>query len=395
MESTNGKRLLVLGGTAASLDVVRIAKEMGIYVIVTDDNPVPGVAKQIADEIAMVSTADIDGLVELAKQKQVDGIFCGPSEFNLRNVIAATAKAGLPCYTDMQTWDKCANKDVFKQYCRQYDVDCTPEYNIDLTTSMEELEKLDYPIIVKPVDGCSSAGITVCRSADQVHEALEKAYASSKSKKTITEKFIENDGEIFAVRYMLCNGEAYPYFLQDSYVVDQGSGKGLITTFTYSPSKRSQYYMEHMDANVRKMFAGMGLKDGTAFVQALPYKGKIYFHEMGYRLSGGMVFRLTEPLTGIHDIKIMLRAAVGGEVLTGDEITNIDLSCSGKFGCYLMVPLCAGTIGRIEGLDKVKAHKAILDVLQYYHEGDTVEQRVIGTLGQHFCRAYYIVDSME
>lgn len=394
MQNTAGKRLLILGGTTASLDLVKTAKSMGIYTIVTDNNTT-GVAKELADETAMVSTADIDGLVALAKEKQADGIFCGPSEFNLRNVIAACAKAGLPCYTDMQTWDKCANKDVFKSYCRQYDVDCTPEYDIDLTTSMDDLAKIDYPIIIKPVDGCSSAGITVCQSADQVYAALQKAYAASKSKKIIAEKFIENDGEIFSVRYLLREGEAYPYFMMDTYVADPVGRTSLISGFTYAPSKYSQYYMEHMDTNVRKMLKGMGLRNGTAFIQSLPYKGKIYFHEMGYRLSGGMLFKLTQPLVGIHDMKIMLRGAAGGEVLTDDEIRGIDLTCGGRKGCQLMVPLSVGIIGKIEGLEQAKAHHTVCDFFQYYHEGDTIEQRVIGTLGQHFCRITFIANSQE
>lgn len=45
-------------------------------------------------------------------------------------------------YTTMDVWDRCANKDVFKQYCRQCDVDCTSEYPIDLQTPVEELEKI-------------------------------------------------------------------------------------------------------------------------------------------------------------------------------------------------------------------------------------------------------------
>ena len=177
--NVQGKRLLILGGTSASYDLVRNAREMGIYTIVTDPNET-GVSKEIADETAFVSTADIKGLVALAKERNVDGIFCGPSEFNLRNVIRACAEANLPCYTTMDVWDKCANKDEFKSYCREYGVDCTPEYDITRETSREELEQIPYPIILKPVDGCSSAGITVCNNADEVPAALEKAYAAVK-----------------------------------------------------------------------------------------------------------------------------------------------------------------------------------------------------------------------
>lgn len=394
MEDIKGKRLLVLGGTSASYDLVRNAKEMGIYTIVTDDCP-NRVAKEIADEKAMVSTADIEGLVELARQRQADGVFCGPSEFNLRNVIRVCEQAGLPCYTDMEVWDRCANKDVFKKYCREYGVDCTPEYDIDLNTPVAELEKIDYPIIVKPVDGSSSAGISVCQSARDVRPALEKAYAASKSRKIIAEKYIENGGEIFSVRYLLRDGEAYPYFMMDTYVADPIHRTSLISGFTFAPSKYAQYYMEHMDAAVRRMLKGMGLRSGTAFIQSLPYQGKIYFHEMGYRLSGGMIFKLTEPLMGINDMRIMIRGAVGGESLTDEEIAAIDLSCGGRIGGQLMMPLSVGTIGRIEGVEKIKAHPAVCDYMQYYQVGDTIEPRNIGTLGQHFGRITFITDTAE
>ena len=390
----NGKRLLILGGTSASYDLVRNAKAMGIYTIVTDNNET-GVSKEIADDTAMVSTADIDALVELAKEKKADGIFCGPSEFNLRNVIRACAQAELPCYTTIDVWDKCANKDVFKSYCREYDVDCTPEYDITLQTTREELENIPYPIIIKPVDGCSSAGISVCKCADEVPSALEKAYAASKSKKIIAEKYIENGGEIFSVRYMLRDGEAYPYFMMDTYVADPIHRTSLISGYTHAPSKYADYYMKAMDANVRKMLKGMGLRNGTAFIQSLPCDGKIYFHEMGYRLSGGMIFKLTEPLTNVNDMRMMLRCAVGGESITEQEAANIDISCKGRIGGQLMMPLTIGTIGRIEGIEKVKNHPAVVDYLQYYNVGDTIEKRVIGTLGQHFGRITFIVNSIE
>ena len=72
-----GKRLLMLGGTVSTYDFVKMAQEMGVYTIVTDNNPEPGPAKQIADEIAMVSTDDmlwedaIRGNVFLDHRRQV------------------------------------------------------------------------------------------------------------------------------------------------------------------------------------------------------------------------------------------------------------------------------------------------------------------------------------
>jgi hypothetical protein len=150
-----------------------------------------------------------------------------------------------------------------------------------------------------------------------------------------------------------------------------------------------------MDKNVRRMLKGMGLKNGTAFIQSLPCDGKIYFHEMGYRLSGGMIFKLTEPLVNINDMKIMLRLAVGGEPVTEREAAGIDLSCGGKVGCQLMCPLDVGTIEKIEGVDEIRTDPSVVDFIQYYNVGDTITEKNIGTLGQHFCRITFILDSED
>lgn len=389
-----GKRLLILGGTSASLDLVKNAKEMGVYTIVTD-NCEDRVAKKTADESAMVSTADIDGLIDLIKEKNIDGVFCGPSEFNIQNVIKVCEKAGLPCYATTAQWQECANKDVFKSYCRKFDVDCTPEYEITENTTDEELDAIDYPIILKPVDGCSSYGITVCEDKSKVREAFKKAMDASKCKRIIAEKYIDNGGEIFSVRYLLQDGEAYPYLAMDTYVADPVHRSSLISAFTYAPSKYVEYYMKNMDANVRKMLNGMGLKNGTAFFQSLPCDGKIYFHEMGFRLSGGMIFKITEPLVGVNDMKMMIRFALGGKMYTQDEVKEVNVITPKKVGAQLMVPLNIGTVSEIEGLEEAKALSCVADFIQYYNVGETVEKRFIGTLSQHFGRFTLLADSEE
>ena len=306
MECVENKRLLILGGTSATYDMVKMAKAMGIYTIVTDNNPVPGVAKQIADEIAMVSTADTDALIALIKEKHIDGVFTGPSEFNLRNVIQICEKVGLPCYADSKTWNNCANKDIVKQFCREYGVDCPPEYDVSEDSPEEKLAAVEYPVIVKPVDGSSSAGVTVCQNSEQLRQACAQARRLSASGKIIVEQYIDNGGEIFSARYLLNGDQVVPYLLMDDYIVDPVYRTSLISGFLHAPSKYSAYYMEHMDAPMRRMIHGMGLRNGCVFFQALPYKGKLYVNDLGFRLSGGMVFKVTGPLMGVNDMQMML-----------------------------------------------------------------------------------------
>ena len=77
MSRFSGKKLLILAGAGVHNKVVKAAKEMGIYTIVTDyltDSP----AKKIADESWMYSITDVEQIVERCKKEKVDGVlsFC-------------------------------------------------------------------------------------------------------------------------------------------------------------------------------------------------------------------------------------------------------------------------------------------------------------------------------
>lgn len=381
-----GKRLLVLGGTFATYDLVRLAKSLGVYVVVTDSSQQGSLTKKIADEVASVSTNDIPALVRLVHEKKIDGAFCGPSEFNISNLVKLCKETSLPCYCSPEQWEMCSNKKTFKEYCIRNGVPTAAEYKIEQFHSDGADNEVEYPIIIKPVDGCSSKGISICSSREEVLKAYDFALNSSASRHAVIEQYIDNGGSIFSFRYILDNGRYYPYLTFDTYIVDPIKKRYLISAFTYFPSRLTNIFKFDLDENVRKMFRDMGLKNGVAFIQSIPYKGKIYCHEMGYRLSGGMIYKITQPLMNINDMELMLRHALGESIITPKEIAQINIEQSDCVMAQLMIPLNVGTIASIRGLDEIKAHDGITDFLQYYHAGDTVKPEVMGTLGQHFGR---------
>ena len=106
MGKFDGKRLLELGTNVSSVDIVRYAKSEGAYVIVTDYlDAAHSAAKHYADECAMVSTQDIDGLCELAKAKNIDAVFCGASEMNILAAKQVADRLGFPFYFTPEQWE--------------------------------------------------------------------------------------------------------------------------------------------------------------------------------------------------------------------------------------------------------------------------------------------------
>ena len=58
------KKMLMLGTSKMSREIVKYAKQKGYYTIVTDyQEPDRSLAKQISDEYWMINTADVDAIV--------------------------------------------------------------------------------------------------------------------------------------------------------------------------------------------------------------------------------------------------------------------------------------------------------------------------------------------
>ena len=80
----NGKTLLVLGSNVGSVEIVHYARAHGAHTIVADYfEPEKSAAKLVADEHALISTADVPQLEQLIKARHIDGVLAGISEFNL------------------------------------------------------------------------------------------------------------------------------------------------------------------------------------------------------------------------------------------------------------------------------------------------------------------------
>ena len=385
------KKLLILGGTAASVEVLKVAKSLGYYVVVADDAPTETrIAKQMADEAVEISTTDYDKLKKYISANSIDGVFCGPSEFNIVNVMEICRRAELLFYCTKEQWDICSNKYLFKKLCRKFEVPCVEEYDVETDSS-----RIRYPVIVKPVDGCSSKGLTVCEKAEELEEAYHEALQYSESKKVVVEKYIQNQGLGVSVRYIIENGNYHLSLMGDRYVTDPYNKTALTTNVVIYPSKYTEYYIDTINKNVQDMFRSIGICNGVLFMQALPEEGELYFHEMGLRLSGGLPYVITEAANGINDVKMMIRYAVGEEMCTEQEKLRIDPYLNGKCAVLFSIPVKSGVIHQIDGIEEIKEQISLIDYTQYYFQGDYIPEDYIGTTMQFFCRFKFFASDRE
>ena len=393
MFSVEGKKLLVLGDTSTA-DIITNAKKMGVYTVVTGIHP-EAKTRKLADEAILIPSDEHDALANYIRDKGIDGVMTGASEFQILNMIQLCEKVGLPVYVNERQWAICQNKASFKNLCRAFDVPVVPEYKLSSEMAREDLAQIRYPVVVKPTDACSSKGLSICSNEDELKAAIPFAIAASDSGNFIVEKCITSDYG-FGCRYIANNGEIVLSGVNDQYTVDEFDGRAHISAVSCWPSKKLASFREDVNPKVIAMFESIGLANGTFFMQALVDQddNQIYFHEMGLRLSGGLNYHLFEAACGYNDVQMMIRYALGGPMATPEDMARIDPEMNGHFMGSVSIPMKVGVIAKIDGIEKVKACNQVVGIHQYYQVGDEIKESYIGTLLQHFCRVKIMTNTL-
>lgn len=216
-----GKRLLALGGNPWIESIVQYTKSNGIKLIAAGNNPNSPIFKY-ADERYEIDSTDSERMKALIADQHIDGVYLGATEPVIAAACEYVNEMGLPCYCTKHTWNRLQNKAEFKKLCNQFDLPTVNSFKV------EELECSDiiYPLVVKPVDGSGSKGMSVCYNYEEVINGYEAAKKISPSGKAIIEQFVNNSG--FCALYTISNGDAIFGALETKYPVFYEKSKSYV-----------------------------------------------------------------------------------------------------------------------------------------------------------------------
>ena len=347
----------------------------------------PGALDSIAIEHYRIDTTDPSVMIPFIKEHNIDGVFMGGSERIISKSCDYINQLGYPCYCTKQQWDLLQDKQALKELCKKYNVPTVPEFGMDSI-----LSEKDFPVIVKPVDGSGSRGITVCYNQEELEKAKIKALDDSPSKKILIEKYIDNGGLTNLVKYVAIDGKYYMEAMGDRYVLN----KGLITANSFYPSKfLDNWISRHNQAVFNMLSEGVGLQNGVIALQTIPDGDNLYVYECCFRLTGGRTYKMTEATSGNNSMRMLFRHALSGKMCDADEISLIDPYFKGMFASSTAIPLREGTIACAEGVEEIKGMKEVALFTKYYKPGDTITREKFNTLDQLFARIMVIGKNKE
>jgi biotin carboxylase len=311
------RSILFIGGGIETLPGVRIAKSMGLHVVVSDAD-INAVCMAEADASLVASTYNIKESVSVARQyhhevRPLSGVICLGTDVPLTVATIADELRlpGIPVLSARLVTDKLAMKDHLVA-----DGVPMPWYmpveNIEILKRIV-LEK-GYSLVIKPVDSRGARGVLKLSSSIDLDWAFSVAQSYSPTNRVMIEEFL--DGPQISTESLIVDGQVYTVGFSDrNYEFLERYAPHIIENGGDLPSFLEESAQQSIRNIVVMAVKSLGVKNGVIKGDMVLSEGKPYAIEVALRLSGGYFCTDEIPLnTGIDFVGKAILLALGDEV---------------------------------------------------------------------------------
>ena len=298
-------KALVISGGLPQIELIKQLKERGIEALLADRSPA-AVARPYCDKFYPVDVFDIEAIKKIAIEERVDFLITVCADQVLLVVAKVSEMLGLPCYIDYETCQNVSDKIRMKRIFKASGVPTTDYVETD-HLDMEVIEKLNYPLVVKPVDAYSSKGVRKAVNLEELKQYYEEAHQIGRSGRVIVEEFFS--GEEISVDAFVVDGKAKVLNVTNSEKV-KDKDRFVIFRGRY-PVKASESVMKQIEDICQKIADGFGLKNAPLLVQLLHNGDNISVLEFCARTGGNMKYILIKYASGVDVIGATLDITLG------------------------------------------------------------------------------------
>ena len=365
-----GKNLLLMGGGAYAKGILKYKQEKGFRIVALGRDADTPIAK-ISDAFYHIDTQNVDAVVDVVNKEKVDGIFVGSSEVNIDPAITVSERTGCHFYANREQWDIISDKAEFKKLARKFGVPVPSDYYVTAEFKREDLDKIQYPVIVKPVDSSGARGMNVSYNEEELKAHYMEALQWSKSGKIVVEELVTGGREVF-FHYTIQDGN---YSLAMGFtkfkVISKDRDYVSLPIFHMYPSSHIDAYIARVDEAAKRMFQSIGLKNGIIMLQGFDIDGEFKFFESGYRMGGEQMYVFTEHQNNVNSLELMINYALTGK-MADFKVSERDNPRFKWPCCNYYIPLKAGIITEVQGLDAVEQMENVLNITKMFKIGDEI-----------------------
>ena len=321
------KTILFVGGGLETIPGVRLAKSIGLHVIVSDINPdAPCMIE--ADDFLISNTYDVKSTLVSAKKfhetrKKINGVICMASDVPLTvaKVASGLKLPGISIDSAKIVTDKVLMKDCFKRNNLPI-----PKYKeiFDLVDLKSELKSFDYPFIIKPVDSRGARGVLKVTNNIDLGWAYLHAKSFSPSGRVLIEQYLE--GPQVSTEALVINEKVFNIGFSDrNYEFLEKYAPFIIENGGDLPSHLNKNEQNLILKTFEKTAKALKIKNGVLKGDMVLSKGDPYIIEVAARLSGGYFCSHEIPLnTGVDFVGNAIMIALGNKINEKELIKKIN-----------------------------------------------------------------------
>ncbi|WP_256759916.1 ATP-grasp domain-containing protein [Cohnella sp. WQ 127256] len=376
------RKLMILGAGISQVPLIKVAKEMGLFVIVVSRNGnYPGFA--LADKVYYEDTTNTDKIVEIAEWEQIDGICTTGTDVAVKSIGKVVDTLGLSGVS-YDSAKLSSNKWEMKQAFMEHGVRTA---NFIKVNKKEEayhaFKALTPPLIFKAVDNGASKGIVKVSDASQVDYAFEVVMKATKLDFFIIEEFIE--GTEFGA-------QAFVYDNQIQFIMPHGDlmfyGDTGVPIGHYVPYDLPDEVVKDIHLQVEESIRSLGVNNCAINADFIMRDHKVYVLEIGGRAGATCLPELVSTYYGFDYYEQIVRAALR----TNPEFHS---HSSQPCACELLISNEAGEILKLENGNG--NHEDIIQISFDYNQGDIINKFRVGTdrIGQVIVKGRSMEETMN
>jgi biotin carboxylase len=353
------KKILILNGSHSEIPLIKAARELGLYVYTTGNNP-NSIGHRYANQYIKMDFSDQIAILGLSRKLKIDAICSSANDFGAITASYVAEKLSLPGHDNYKTALIIHQKDKFKCLAEELDISTPKAIPYDsVNFALKDKESFIYPLLVKPVDLTGGKGITKVIKPLQLKPALEKAYLSSRAKRIIIEPFI--NGTLHSLSTFLVNKKVVLYFSDNEY----STLDPFHVTASFSPAVGIINLKESLIFQIEKIAESLSLVDGIFHSQYIKRNNKAYIIDVARRCSGDYYPIPVKHSLGIDWAKWIVKAEMGLDCKKIPK--NIP---SGFYGRYCIMSPSNGIFKKVKIHETLK--NKIINSFKLVKEGHAV-----------------------
>ncbi|MFW5890981.1 MAG: carboxylate--amine ligase [bacterium] len=275
-------KFLVLGAGSCQLNLIKYLKNNNHEVVVTDYYK-DSIGKKYADKSEMISTFDLKGILEIAKEHKVDTILTAGTDQPVYYAAKACEILGLPNYISSDLALKVTDKKRMKKIFQKNRIPSVKHKLIKEKENIESIKDEYFPGVIKPLDSQGQRGVLYIRNKDDLKSKIHIPFNFTEQPEILLEKYYKND-EITVSGWVIAD-DVKILSISDRVTYNNFPHIGICISHNY-PSK---YYEEHSSEIIEitdKIVKVFNINKGPIYFQMLIGDDGIKVNEIACRIGG-------------------------------------------------------------------------------------------------------------